>query len=322
MPSEISQNMYPRAPILSFFFTILMTYSISFVSANEPMIAINQGDFMMGSNHTDPKNQWKNYGSREPWFLNEHPLHKVHLPTYYIDTFEISYQSYKTFVKKTSHEMPSIWFKNGYALSFKEEKLKLLDKKSLQEIITNVMKLDIDTRNMTTKELLNAIEARWAYQNTLAITHVSWFDAKQYCEFRQKRLPTEQEWEKAARGPGNNEFIFGKIWQAGWSNVGEEYWDDGVAPIGSYPKDRSDYGVMDMAGNAYEWVEDWYQAYPKSDYESKDYGKKFKTVRGSGFGKDGHYFLEHYQRAAYRSRLHPDVTQAGQGFRCASNTLK
>jgi len=291
----------------------------SAIAEEEPMIAIEKGSFIMGSNKMDIKEQWKEYGSREPWFLNEHPQHEVFLDEYFIDKFEVTNQNYRQYTQQTNHPMPKIWLNNGYALSVKANKLALLDENSLREIVVNVMRLDLDTRKMNAKQLLKAINDRWVYQNNLPVTRISWFDANKYCQFRNKRLPTEQEWEKAARGSDNNEFIFGKNWQIGWSNVGEEYWDDGVAPVGSYPKDRSQYGVMDMAGNVYEWVNDWYQAYPQSNYESKDFGKKYKTVRGSGFGKDGHYFLVHYQRAAYRTRLHPDTTQPGQGFRCAKN---
>jgi len=297
----------------------LFTYQTPAISAEESMIAIEKGSFLMGSNKVDKNEQWKKYGSRAPWFLNEHPQHEVFLDEYSIDKFEVTNQNYRQFTQLANHPMPKNWLNNGYALSVKANKLALLDEKSLKDIVVNVMRLDLDTRKINAKQLLKVIKDRWIYQDKLPVSHVSWFDANTYCQFRNKRLPTEQEWEKAARGSDNNEFIFAKSWQSGWSNVGEEYWDDGIAPVGSYPKDRSQYGVMDMAGNVYEWVYDWYQAYPKSDYKTKDFGKKYKTVRGSGFGKDGHYFLVHYQRAAYRTHLHPDATQPGQGFRCAKN---
>ncbi|MBK8164319.1 MAG: SUMF1/EgtB/PvdO family nonheme iron enzyme [Gammaproteobacteria bacterium] len=59
------------------------------------------------------------------------------------------------------------------------------------------------------------------------------------------------------------------------SNAGEAEWEDGVAPVGSYPTDKSPYGVFDMAGNVSEWIADWYQAYPGSDYTSDNFGEKF-----------------------------------------------
>lgn len=302
-----------------FLFLVCFGYLTSVSAIEAQMVTIEKGSFTMGSNKVDSKEQWKEYGSREPWFLNEHPQHEVYLDEYMIDKFEVTNQAYRQFTQQTNRPMPEIWLNNGYALSVKTEKLELLNQKTLRGIVVNVMRLDLDTRKMNINQLIAAIKDHWTYQDKLPVTHVSWFDADAYCKFRNKRLPTEQEWEKAARGSDNNEYIFGQTWQAGWSNVGDEYWDDGVAPVGSYPKDRSQYGVMDMAGNAYEWVNDWYQAYPQSDYNSKYFGKHYKTVRGSGFGKDGHYFLTHYQRAAYRTRLHPDTTQPGQGFRCAKN---
>jgi len=310
---------YQKPVYTAILFVICFGFSTPSTSSEEPMVIIKKGSFIMGSNKIDSKEQWKEYGSREPWFLNEHPQHAVFLDEYMIDKYEVTNKAYRQFTQQTNHPMPKIWLNNGYALSVKDEKLAFLDEKMLREIVVNVMRLDLDTRTMTAKQLLKTIRDQWIYQDNLPVTHVSWFDADKYCQFRKKRLPTEQEWEKAARGSDNNEFVFGQSWQAGWSNVGEEYWDDGAAPVGSYPKDRSQYGVMDMAGNVYEWVSDWYQAYPQSNYKNKDFGKKYKTVRGSGFGKDGHYFLIHYQRAAYRTRLHPDSIQAGQGFRCAKN---
>ena len=100
------------------------------------------------------------------------------------------------------------------------------------------------------------------------------------------------------------------------NNTGEQTELDGVAPVGSFQSDKSFYGVLDMSGNAYEWVADWYQRYPGGDYSSADFGQKLKVVRGAGAMPQGHYALSHFQRASFRLYLLPESTNAAQGFRC------
>jgi len=85
------------------------------------------------------------------------------------------------------------------------------------------------------------------------ITCVDWNQARQYCQWAGKRLPTEAEWEKAARGPEGLVYPWGNQWDRSKANVGGV----GTVPVGSYPPGKS-YAVYDMAGNVWEWMADWY----------------------------------------------------------------
>ena len=95
-----------------------------------------------------------------------------------------------------------------------------------------------------------------------------------------------------------------------------------MAPVGSYPSDKSPFEVYDLAGNVSEWVEDWYKPYPGSDYKSDDFGTKYKVIRGAAWGREGHYAIKLFQRGAYRFNLSPDSTLADLGFRCAKDLKK
>ncbi|MBI5137808.1 MAG: SUMF1/EgtB/PvdO family nonheme iron enzyme [Nitrospirae bacterium] len=148
------------------------------------------------------------------------------------------------------------------------------------------------------------------------IVNVNWMDAQNYCHWRGARLPTEREWEKAARGTGGAEYPWGDAFDRDRANVGQV---GDLTPAGHFAESASPYGAVDMAGNVWEWVADWYAAYPGNPLQSPLFGKRYKVVRGgSSGGQGGHYQLEALtNRAAYRFFLDPRMQVPDVGFRCA-----
>lgn len=171
------------------------------------------------------------------------------------------------------------------------------------------------------------------------MVHASWNDAQAYCEWAGRRLPTEAEWEKAARStdarvyPWGDQPPAGNLLNLGDASLAEIVdaavvpagvnWpdrsiDDGyqfTAPVGSYPAGASPYGALDMVGNVWEWVNDWageayYQSSPSSNPGGPDSGEYRVTRGGSWYDdKDG-------QRAAYRGWAGAEDTDITLGFRC------
>ena len=305
-----------NAVFFIFLFLLIVTNAYAAPNSNN-MIAIDESLFIMGSDKVPSEDETVGVGASKPWYLDEHPAHKVKLPGFLIDQYEVTNAEYMEYVISSGAAPPPSWLENGYVLSIKIDELEKVSLEKLKNLAQNVFHIDADLRIMKKNEVVNAIKLRIQEIDIEPVTEVSWYDGNSYCRWAGKHLPTEAQWEKAARGTDGNEFTWGNKWRRGMSNAGEETWDDGVSPVGSYPTDKSPYGVFDMAGNVSEWVEDWYQPYPNSDYDSKDFGEKFKVLRGAGWGREGHYAMHQFQRAAYRFYLSPESKFNDLGFRCA-----
>ncbi|VAX30528.1 hypothetical protein MNBD_NITROSPIRAE01-752 [hydrothermal vent metagenome] len=158
----------------------------------------------------------------------------------------------------------------------------------------------------------------------LPITFVDWHDANDYCRWLKKRLPSEVQWEKAARGTDGRLYPWGNLFDVEKAHLSPA--SDLVlerSPVGSYPLGVSPYGVSDMVGNVWEWTDSWYLAYPGSPLKKPEFGMKHRVVRGLSYNTLGHYpngayarVLEVYARAGARSYDPPAARLEDLGFRC------
>jgi formylglycine-generating enzyme required for sulfatase activity len=159
---------------------------------------------------------------------------------------------------------------------------------------------------------------RWGWKNEHPMVNVTYAEAAAYCKWAGGRLPTEAEWEKAARGkdgrvyPWGNAFDRNLLWssKAGIGDV------ELTAPVGVYASGASPYGALDMAGNVWQWTSDWYQGdyyqnAPDSNPLGPDTGD-LKVLRGGSWADvDPKTF-----RTSHRFSFKPDERDDALGFRC------
>ncbi|CAG0947689.1 gamma-glutamyl hercynylcysteine S-oxide synthase [Anaerolineae bacterium] len=218
------------------------------------------------------------------------------------------------------------------------------------EVINNLYRKCVDAGRCSPPSKDESLTYNPYYTNprfgNYPVNHISWKDAVNFCSWANKRLPTEAEWEKAARGTdgrtypwGNNfdESRFNPVnmpWEGGGGFfgtgnekvVGPNYLRDLVA-VGSHPNGASPYGVMDMAGNAWEWVADWYgrdyySVSPRSNPKGSNAGKT-RVVRGGVYRSfvinSGSNLVERSVEVYTFIRIDsdPDSSNFEMGMRCA-----
>ncbi len=156
------------------------------------------------------------------------------------------------------------------------------------------------------------------------VTYVSWNDGNDYCGWAGKRLPTDEEWEKAARGPEGHIFPWGDQFDLQKANTPQRWiyleHEGDTTPVGAFEAGVSGYGLYDMSGNVWEWTSAWYQAYPGNSHKTENYGETYKTLKGGSWWDCSFYKCGISAPLYNRSFFLPQTKNKSFGFRCAKDS--
>jgi len=282
-----------------------MAEAVSAGSRLGEMVAIAAGSFLMGSKEGDP------YASPD-----ESPQHSVYLPSYQIGKHEVTRGEYRRFIEAGGYEDPGYWSADGWRWKESDR----VDYAGMGGSVVHTVRPNPERPRREPEHW--AVEQDWGTGPFLQtdrhpVVGVTYYEAEAYCKWAGGRLPTEAEWEKAARWTGTRSRIWpwGDTWDPEKCNNLDDhsaasggYQKQQSAPVGSYPGGASPYGCLDMVGNAYEWVADWHRPHPGSP-NPFDHANAYRFVKG-GCWDDGPLS----NRCAYRGwYLPPSSGGTGPG---------
>jgi formylglycine-generating enzyme required for sulfatase activity len=213
---------------------------------------------------------------------DEYPERRIYLDAFYLDIYEVTNRRYLEFVEATGHRIPE---------HPRDKKLTLWQGSTVPDAFKDHPEVNVD-----------------------------WYDADAYCRWAGKRLPTEAEWERAARGTSGRRFPWGNAEPTRTLANYLNQWRNGAGlePVGSHPQGASPEGVQDLQGNVWEWVADWYDAHyyekgPNRNPKGPTAGTR-KVIRGSGWESEAPLL-----RSAHRLNSDPRNRNHSLGFRCAKD---
>ncbi len=256
-------------------------------------VIVPGGEFLMGT-------------SADPWALdNERPAHPVQVPAFAIDAAPVTNEQYLAFVEDGGYRRPELWSERGWA-----------HRTSAGLTAPQFWQRDADGRWWRRVfGVMTPLRPRQPEE------HVCWFEAEAYARWAGKRLPTEAEWEKAARFDpatgASRRYPWGESApDETKANLGQRHLEP--ADVGAYPAGVSPCGAHQMIGDVWEWTSSGFQAYPGfrafpyREYSEVFFGGDYRVLRGGSFGTD-----QVACRGTFRNWDHPIRRQIFAGFRLA-----
>ena len=246
------------------------------------MVLIPAGIFALGTSNEQADEIINIFGNwQKAYFLRETPSRKVFLSSFYIDKYPVTNAGYKKFIDETGHPVPH-----------------------KSSPLARPFNWNRDTKMFPVGK------------GDHPVVMIDWHEAHAYAEWAGKRLPTEAEWEKAARGTDGRIWPWGNEWMSDCCNHGING-AKGTTPVNTFEKWASPYGVVDLAGNVWEWCDD-------------EFDEKYHSItsnenpRGTGQGKvirGGCWYDEtpELYRCAVRDCVIADAWEIYRGFRCAKS---
>ncbi|WP_406707883.1 ergothioneine biosynthesis protein EgtB [Streptomyces halobius] len=261
--------------------TMLITHQLrrgpAVLTEAEPLIAPE--DDILPSEVLVPGGPFTMGSSAEPWALdNERPAHRRLVRSFLIDTTPVSNGAYQRFIEDGGYDDPRWWAADGWAY-----------------VREHGLRAPLFWRHEGSQWLRRRFGVTEAVPPDEPVLHVSWYEADAYARWAGRRLPTEAEWEKAAR----HDPADGRAMRYPWgdedptpahANLGQRHLRP--APIGSYPDGQSPLGVRQLIGDVWEWTASdflpypGFVAFPYREYSEVFFGDRYKVLRGGSFAVD------------------------------------